>query len=51
MTESADASIAEGQAHADEDRRKDVRALLTIFCALVLGAVHFASGWSLDLPI
>jgi hypothetical protein len=27
------------------DRRADVTAILVIFAALVLGALHFVSGW------
>jgi hypothetical protein len=37
-------------AHQDQDpvaadRKADAKGLLVIFIALVLGAVHFASGW------
>ncbi len=28
------------------DRKADARAILIIFTALVLGAIHFASGWT-----
>jgi hypothetical protein len=31
---------------AEADRRADVKAILLVFTALVLGAVHFISGWS-----
>ncbi len=31
------------------DRKADIWALLIIFCALVLSAVHFISGWTFDL--
>lgn len=31
---------------ADADRKADVRAILVIFTAMVLGAVHFISGWT-----
>lgn len=31
---------------AAEDRKADVIAVLVIFTALVLGAIHFASGWT-----
>lgn len=30
---------------AAEDRKADVIGVVVIFTALVLGAVHFASGW------
>ena len=30
------------------DRGADLRAVLGIFCVLVLGAVHFISGWTFD---
>jgi hypothetical protein len=30
------------------DRRTDVKAILVIFSALVLGALHFVSGWTFD---
>jgi hypothetical protein len=33
----------------EEDRKADARAVLVIFVALVLGAVHFVSGWTFDL--
>ena len=33
----------------DEDRKVDAWAVLVIFAALVLGAVHFISGWTFDL--
>ena len=32
-----------------EDRKTDAWAVLTIFSALVLGAVHFISGWTFDV--
>ena len=32
----------------DEDRRVDAWAVLVIFTALVLGAVHYISGWTFD---
>ena len=28
------------------DRKADLKAILVIFTALVLGAVHFVSGWT-----
>jgi hypothetical protein len=31
---------------AEADRRADVKAILLILAALVLGAVHFVSGWT-----
>jgi hypothetical protein len=34
---------------AESDRRADVKAILLIFAALVLGALHFVSGWTFDL--
>lgn len=30
------------------DRKADVKAILVIFTAMVLGAVHFISGWTFD---
>ena len=42
-----DDSQPEGD-YADEDRKADAWAVLTIFTALVLGAVHFMSGWKFD---
>lgn len=36
------------EAEAQADRRADVKAILLIFVALVLGAVHFVSGWTFD---
>jgi hypothetical protein len=30
----------------DEDRKVDAWAVLVVFVALVLGAVHFVSGWT-----
>lgn len=32
----------------EEDRKADVSAILLIFTALALGAVHFVSGWTFD---
>jgi len=32
-----------------EDRKVDAWAVLVIFSALVLGAVHFISGWTFDV--
>ena len=32
-----------------EDRKTDAWAVLIIFSALVLGAVHFISGWTVDV--
>ena len=43
-----DAEPAETTLQA-EDRKSDLRALLVIFAVLVLGAVHFISGWTFDL--
>lgn len=31
---------------AAADRKADVKAILVIFTALVLGALHFVSGWT-----
>jgi hypothetical protein len=31
-----------------DDRKSDVIAILVIFTALLLGAMHFASGWTFD---
>ena len=33
---------------AEADRKADVKAILVIFTALVLAAVHFISGWTFD---
>ena len=33
---------------AAEDRKADVIAIIIIFTTLVLGALHFASGWKFD---
>jgi hypothetical protein len=33
---------------AAADSRADIKAILLIFVALVLGAVHFVSGWTFD---
>jgi hypothetical protein len=33
---------------AAEDRKADLKAILIIFIALVLGAIHFVSGWTFD---
>ena len=46
----ADVESAEQVSEPDNgaDRRADLRALLTIFCAMVLSAVHFISGWTFD---
>ncbi|HEX7037237.1 MAG TPA: hypothetical protein VF210_15790 [Pseudomonadales bacterium] len=33
---------------AAEDRKADLIAILVIFTALILGAIHFASGWTFD---
>lgn len=41
-TDPADASLDAA------DRKADARALLVIFCTLVVGAVHFISGWTFD---
>jgi hypothetical protein len=35
----------------EEDRTVDAWAVLAIFTALVLGAVHFVSGWTFDLQL
>jgi hypothetical protein len=47
----ADGETAEqaSETNASGDREADLRGLLVIFCALVLGAVHFISGWTFDL--
>jgi hypothetical protein len=46
----ADVESAEQVSEPDNgaDRRADLRALVTIFCATVLSAVHFISGWTFD---
>jgi len=31
------------------DSKADVRAILVIFTMLVLGAIHFVSGWTFDV--
>ena len=33
---------------AADDRKADVIAVIVIFAALVLAAIHFASGWNFD---
>jgi hypothetical protein len=33
----------------DEDRKVDAWAVLVVFTTLVLGAVHFISGWTFHL--
>jgi hypothetical protein len=33
---------------AAEDRKADVKAIIIIFVVLVLGALHFVSGWTFD---
>ena len=34
---------------AAADRKADVRAVMVIFTALVLAAVHFISGWTIGV--
>ena len=34
------------ESERDSDNSTDARAILVVFCALVLGAVHFISGWT-----
>ena len=34
------------QAERPADRKADVRAILVVFAVLVLGAIHFVSGWT-----
>ena len=36
---------------SDDDRQVDARAVLVVFTALVLGALHFVSGWVFDLHL
>lgn len=31
---------------AADDRKADVRAIIVVFTCLVLGALHFVSGWT-----
>jgi hypothetical protein len=33
---------------AEADHKADLKAIIVIFVALVLGAVHFISGWTFD---
>lgn len=35
----------EGQDLAQEDRKEDAKGILIVFCAMVLAAVYFVSGW------
>lgn len=46
--ESSDKRIDE---RTEEDRSVDAKAVLVIFTALVLGALHFVSGWNFDLQL
>ena len=34
------------ESERDSDNATDARAILVVFCAVVLGAVHFVSGWT-----
>jgi len=38
--------FVEGQDLALEDRKADVKGILIAFCAIVLMAVYFVSGWT-----
>ena len=38
--------VVEGQDLAQEDRKADVKGILIVFCAAVLAAVYFVSGWT-----
>jgi len=46
-TTGADTGQGRIRAEKDEDDRVDTWAILVIFCALILGAVHFISGGAL----
>lgn len=39
---------AEQEQESEADNRADAKTILVMFAALVLFAVHFASGWSFD---
>jgi hypothetical protein len=45
-SEAAEVAISRIDAESEEDQSVDVRALLVIISMLVLGAVHFISGWT-----
>jgi len=34
------------ESEREADNRADARAIFVVFCALVLGAVHYISGWT-----
>jgi len=40
--------LTDPHAAAAADRRADVKAILVIFTALLLAALHFVSGWTFD---
>jgi len=44
--EAAAIEISRIDAEHEEDQSVDARALLVIFSMLVLGAIHFISGWT-----
>ena len=37
------------EAHAEADSRADAKAIVVMLVALILFAVHFASGWTFDV--
>jgi hypothetical protein len=48
-TDNSDAAaveISRIDAEREDDQRMDARALLVIFTMMVLGAIHFVSGWT-----
>ena len=47
MAETETADRVESERAADS--KADVRALFVIFTMLVLGAIHFVSGWTFDV--
>jgi len=44
--DAAAVEISRTDAEREEDQQIDARALLVIFSMLVLGAIHFVSGWT-----
>ena len=45
-SENVDVSLSRIDRERPEDARVDVKAILVIFAALTLIAVHFISGWT-----
>ena len=48
MDQTDDSQTSQAEADSAEDARADNWAILIIFTALVLAAVHFISGWRFD---